>query len=130
MINQFYLKTILFLGLFLICSSFVNAQLKVNSTDTVNIGTGTGSITATLNLYSTNNLTINSRATFTTPECDAIKSEVNRIDAYPFSATRSGTFIFRVKGNGDVWCYTNYYSSDSTLKENTEEHAQRKIGYN
>jgi hypothetical protein len=98
----------------------VNAQLKVHSGGTVTVGTGTGSTTSTLNLYSTNNSTIYSRATFTVPSSVAIKSEVYRTDAIPFLAIRSGIQIFRVMGNGDVWSYTNYYTSDSTLKENFE----------
>jgi hypothetical protein len=122
----FNLKTILFISLFLIYSSFVNAQLKVNSTGTVNIGTSSGSTTSTLNLYSTNNATIYSRATFSFASGDAIKSEVYRTDAFPFSAYRNGTQIFRVKGDGSVWCTTSLYTSDSTLKENIEDISNAK----
>lgn len=114
-------KKLFLISLMLLASFGAFAQLKVNSTGTATIGTGTGSIDATLNLYSSGKPTIYSRASSLPSGGDAIKSEVYSSTANMFAGWTSGTKKFYVKGDGSVWCTLNAYTSDSTLKENFEE---------
>jgi hypothetical protein len=99
----------------------VNAQLKVNSTGTVNIGTGTGGIDATLNLYSNATSTVFSRAINLPSSGDAVKSTVYSSSANTFAGWNDNTKTFSVKGDGTVWSRLNAYTSDSTQKENFED---------
>jgi hypothetical protein len=103
----------------LFASTFqVNAQLKVYNNGNAKIGTGTGTIDATLNLYSSGDCSFFSRAHNLPVGGDAVKSTVYSASANSFAGWNNNTKTFAVKGDGTVWSRLNAYTSDSTLKEN------------
>jgi hypothetical protein len=112
------IQKLIYTAVIILASFSAYPQLQVFSNGKLKVGGGTYNNAARLNISDTDNSTIYSKCIFNYGWSDAIKSEINRDDAFTFTGYYNGNRTFMVFGSGDVTCYDVYETSDSALKEN------------